>query len=261
MRPLLLGLLVLVFQAATASAQINLSWKNCIGVGTGLNTAVSNIQYACDGSLDGVPQRFVFSFIPPIDMPQYVGTSVVVDVEVPSPALPDYWRLGLGECRDGVLAFPASMLALGNTTSCRNPYSGTTGGGYQWDSAPVGWGSNRARLHMAIADVTERSLTAGQHYMGGAGSIDPVMDLGSGECTGCQQSACFVLNRVELYQTLGAPGGDIILMTPDQRNVMLWQGCPTGPIATRTSTVDPCWIDCPVPTQSRTWGSIKSLYR
>lgn len=69
-----------------------------------------------------------------------------------------------------------------------------------------------------------------------------------GACTGCAVSACIALDRIYVTQ-VGFPY--FILSTPSSRQHVLWQG---GAIPAP---------GCPaaVPTQNRTWGSVKVLYR
>jgi len=238
---------LLVLTASLASAQgINFSWNNCLGVGT----HNANKNYLCDESLAGVPQRMVLSFTSPAAMSQYVGMQAVIDMQTAAPTLPDFWRLGVGECREGVFVFPAGFTGVGNTTTCRNPYTSQTGGGYQWNSGVTN--AARARLQLAFADANERVLVNGQQYIAGVATLDLTMDLGFGECTGCLEPACLVATEVSLYQTAGAPGGDVFVLTnPATRNYVTWQGGGIG------------GLGCPggTPTRNQTWGGVKSLYR
>jgi hypothetical protein len=145
--------LTLIAVSSTADAQINLAWNNCITQ----SNAAANIQYACDGSRNGNPFRLVPSFYAPDDLHEFVGVQMVIDLAsdagcadcYPSipPPMTDWWRLGVGECRDGNLAFPASLAGVGTGTTgvCRNPWSGTnTSGVHQWTYLPSS--PTRARL-------------------------------------------------------------------------------------------------------------------
>lgn len=250
---------LLVITASVAAAQgINLAWRNCIAVTAGTTSALQNVSYACDGT--GLPNsnqgRGVVSFVNPNALGNFVGTQFYISLVSDTPTLPDYWRLGVGECREGSFVFPASMTGVGNTTTCRNPWAGgNTGGGYQYDT---GFPSpDRARIQFAFARDTETSLAAGQQYIAGVFTLDTFKDfddgsIGTGQCDGCAQPVCLVLTRVELYQTVGSPGGDIIVLnTPGTRNWITWQtgavpggGCPAA-----------------TPTKSATWGQVKATYR
>jgi len=246
-------LLVLFGVAATpAHAQINLAWNDCI---TQANAA-ENIQYACDGSRNGTPFLLVASFLAPTDLPQFVGVEMIIDIGLPmdgpvppnTPPLADWWRLAVGECRDGNLLFPVSLDGIGTGTTgvCRNPWlAERTDGGYEYNSTYL---PNVARLRTGFARDTPTALTAGQQYVGGVVGLDTFGDIANDGpvCAGCCQSILIVLQTVGLYQETGAPGGDVFYLTgPATRQHVWWQQVP----------------ECPTPARRKSWGSIKTTYR
>jgi len=256
----LLSTASLLLCAAIAHAQLNLAWNNCITQGT----AAADKAYACDGSANGTPFRGVMSFISPANLDHFVAIGAVVDVRTSTlSTLPDYWKLGVGECRDGNFSFPVSLTGIGTGTTgvCRNPFAGSnTGGGFIYSSefrtteagpvAAPGWG----RFTLSLARDTEGSLIQGQQYIGGAFTLDSFNDIdsGSGVCAGCVQPACIVFNSLEIDQTVGSPGGDVIILTnADTRQFITWQGGAVGGLGCPLST----------PTRNVTWGSIKAIYR
>ncbi len=244
----LLSSALLVLTASAASAQVDFSWNNCLGVGT----ANMNKNYACDGSGNGSPHKAVMSFKNPIQMDQFVGVQAVVDIQTTSPILPDFWRRGLLECAEGDVIFPGSLSGVGTgaTGACVNPWSGAnTGGGY--DYASGFGGPARARLRTVFARDFPTTINYGTTYLGGVVELDTFKDVdsGFGQCAGCQVPACLVLNQMELYQVAGAPPVDVYAMpTANIRNWITWQGG------------DPSCVGA-TPTKNRTWGSVKSLYR
>jgi len=249
-----LATLVLVPTVAHAQTGMNLAWNNCISQS---NAAVDK-AYVCDGSANGSPFKLVFSFFPPVDLQQFVGLMVVIDVQTPAGTVPDWWALSIGECREGNLAFPGPWSGVGTGTSgsCQTAWADATiGGGYQWysngdgDSTVAGLG----RLKLALARDSDHPVTifANQQYVGGVIALDTFgdVDLGAGVCTGCTQPACIVLTQVELDQMLGAPGGDVQLITTQEtRQYVTWQG----------GLVSGCQASIP---QRTLWGSIRSVYR
>jgi len=246
---------LLVLGASIASAQgINLAWRNCIAVTAGATSAQANVANACDGG--GLVYKGVMSFVAPSALVQFVGVQMVVDLQTDQPTLPDFWRMGVGECREGSFVFPASLSGIGNTTTCRNPWAGgNTGGGYQYTSGFEG-DPARARVLFAFARDTDVQLAAGQQYVAGVFTVDTFKDIdaGDGECVGCLSPACIVLNQVELYQVAGQtlPQQDIYyLNTAGTRQYVTWQG---GAIP---------GTGCPAetPAKNKTWGSVKALYR
>jgi hypothetical protein len=256
----LLSTASLLLCASIAHAQLNLAWNNCITQAT----AAADKAYACDGSANGTPFRGVLSFVSPANLGFFVGMQAVIDVRASTlTTLPDWWKLGLGECRDGNFSFPISLTGVGTGTSgvCRNPWAGGgTGGGFLWlsenkgDLEPPtlspGWG----RVKLAFARDTEASLIQGQQYVAGVFTLDTFndVDTGAGVCAGCALPACLVLNQIELLQVAGSPGGDLLILTaPETRAFVTWQGGAVGGGG--------CPIE--VPAKNVTWGSIKAIYR
>ena len=218
-------------------------------------TASDNIAYECDGSRNGQPFKCVVSVIPPVSVTQFVGIEAIIDIylgsgpsEHPIGPLPDFWRLGVGECRDGNLIMPMTTIGVGGT-SCVNTWSGaSTGGGYQYTSYP-----DHGRMHLTFARSNSVSLTGGQQYVGMVFAFDTVGDteIGYGECPGCCSSVAIVANQVNLYQVAGTPPQDIFYLTSGERPWVTWQ-----------STNFPHQPGCvPSPTRRTTWGSIKATYR
>ena len=256
----LLSTASLLLCASLAHAQLNIAWNNCITQGT----AAADKAYACDGSGNGPPFRAVMSFIAPANLDHFVAISAGLDVRSSSlPTLPDFWKLGVGECRDGNFSFPISLTGIGTGTTgvCRNPWAGgQLGGGFLYSSetriteiGPVpapGWG----RMTLALARADEAQLIQGQQYVAGAFTLDTFNDVdsGTGVCAGCALPACIVFNSLELNQSVGSPGGDIIILTGAAvRNFITWQGGAVG------------GNGCPleVPVRNVTWGRVKSIYR
>lgn len=262
---LLLTSAFVVLTVGIASAQgtpgdVHLRWNNCFGVGT---NAV-NKNYACDGSLNGAPFKGVFSFVAPVSMNQFVGIQGVMDFTTGANPLPDWWKLGVGDCRDGNFSYPLAFTGIGNTT-CVNPWvGGNTGGGFAYyfqnkgddPVSPTPW-PGYGRIKVAFARDSEKALVGGVHYVAGVWSLDTFndVDTGAGVCAGCEQPACLVMNSVELYQTAGAPPQDIFYLNGGvgghATDFITWQGGAVGGQGCPLST----------PAKNKTWGSVKALYR
>jgi hypothetical protein len=222
----------LLFAATVAQAQtgVNLAWNNCITQ----SNAAGDKAYACDGTTNSAPFKIVFSFFAPVALPEFVGIEALVDVHTAEPTLPDWWKFADGECRAGVITFPGSLTLIGTgaTGACQNPWlNAGSGGGYRWFSNSDGDtalpGNGRLRVVMARDASVPASLTANQQYVGGVILLDSAKDIdaGDGTCSGCSVPACIVLNEVQLFQNIGATGGDThVLTTTATRAYITWQG-------------------------------------
>jgi hypothetical protein len=268
--PLLMAACLAPLAFAPAHAQVQLRWNNCYG----MPSASVNQDYACDGSRTGLPFKLVMSFTSPVNLPAFVGiegqlaiTALPDDGADPAQyPLPDFWRINVGECRDGYLQFPQnglyaqdSMPGFGSGPSgpCPNPWSGPntyTGGGMAVWGEVSGKSRNYTTpwpghmlTHFAFARSTARALTGGQLYLGGVFNVhtDKDVDLGDGTCAGCATPMRFTLVRSELYQTAHSEPQDIYpLEIFGPSNEVTWQS------GSQT-----------VPVKRSTWGAIKSTYR
>jgi len=254
-RRLVLALALIASSVARAYAQggINLAWNDCLGQ----PNAAANVEYACDGSRNGNPFSLVASFLAPADLSAFVAIQMVFSIETmfasegPHLApMTDWWRLGVGECRYGNLAFPASMAGIGTGTtgSCQNPFLGAvTGGGYRY-TYPY---PDAVRLETAFARDSPIALTNGQHYLAGVITLDTFGDVpaeGVAVCAGCCERRAIILYQMELYQEPGQvpPQQDLyVLTTSATRQYVMWQD----------------HENCATPTRRATWGSIKAAYR
>ena len=247
-KPLLVLALSLVI-AAPAAAQINLAWRNCIAITTGTASAQANINYACDGSGNVTgPYRIVASFIAPPNVTQFVGTEFDIEISTASPILPDFWRHGVGECRELSYNSPGNFTGLGNTTTCRNPFIGAnTLGGFSYTSGSPTAG--KATAHHEFGRDTPTALIAGQQYMSHVIIFDTYRDVddqGSGVCPGCSIPACITVTQLTVQQLTPLPS--YLLTNADIRKSVTWQGGTPGCAGA-------------TPTRNHTWGAIKAIYR
>jgi hypothetical protein len=247
-----LALAVLSLPAIAHAQGINLAWNDCITQ----PSAAANIQYACDGSRNGTPFNLVASFISPVTLHQFVGLELWLDVVLPlgdshyTDPLPDWWRLGTGECRDGNIATPKTFTAIGTGTTgvCQNPFYGAfTGGGFLYTSE--GFLPNRAQLRTVFARSNVFVINAGQQYISHLITFDTVGDVlnDDGLCPGCCQPMMITLSKIELDSVAGSPDGDVLFLTnPATRNFVWWQQTP---------------CNAPTATSRSTWGAVKATYR
>ena len=130
--------------------------------------------------------------------------------------------------------------------NCADPWSGQASPGANYATT----GTNRARMKGTGAISGISPITADTEWYICKLNIGGAKTAGTGNCPGCLDGACFVLNDVFLTQPIGV--GDFHISNALDRQSVTWQasggsvpgGCPGA-----------------TPTQNRTWGSVKSLYR
>jgi len=237
-RLLVLTSALIVLGAGVASAAVpgtNLGWDNCQTV-----ASTANKNFACNDN--GSSFTLVGSFRNGADVADFVAVSAAVDVTTGSPAVPAWFSVGLGGCREGEL----SLNNVGTLTACTNPYTGASqGGGYVVES---GSAPNRFRVRLDWARDVPGPLSGAALNSAFAIGLSSAasFDEGFGLCAGCNVPACFVLSALEVFSQ--AEGRVRIIETADVRNFATWQSG-TG--------------DCPgaTPAKSTTWGAVKAIYR
>jgi hypothetical protein len=231
------GALMLCAQLASA-AGINLSWDDC-----GLNgQALKTFDCATNS---GAPFSMIASFIPPAGVNEFLGLSAQVDITTAGP-LPPWWQHGSTSCRS-TTGLAVNFDFTSGPFSCVDFYVGSAAGGYAYD---VGFGSpNRARFRVQLAVPFDNRgpVDESSEYYAFKGNVLRAKTTGVGSCAGCQEPACIVLNEIQLFQPPSA-ANDPVIVNPAERNFVSWQGLVPG---------------CPLstPTQSKSWGSVKSMYR
>jgi hypothetical protein len=262
------SLLVLVGVDVAHAAGLNLGW------GSYCPTSVSSmvgIMDPCDGT--GSTYTLTGSARIPESLPQVVGEDVIVDFEEQASALSDYWHLEAANqpgqtnpagCRGdnpvtgnvGSLVVSAANTAFGvppgNFTGCVKFWGAPLGA---WTYTPGFMGEpNCARLAMSWTVVgSPRPYTAGTQIGAFAATLDNNHQTSDPNnppayvCAGCQDGVCILFVQLTVYQTAGAPGGNIEMTSEDVRNLVQWQ---------QTSF---CFFVSPA--RRATWGQVKSLYR
>lgn len=243
------AMLALTVAVASAAPGINLNWDDCT-----LGAFQSNKVDACLSNF-GAPNQLVVSVAPDGQIANMNGAQGLIDVQVDAAALGNFWHLEVGGCRAGNLA---ANVGIGSATppfSCPEPWSPGTGGpGGQAGSAgftPFDGGDagpDRGRIRWIIAVPGETDLDsniAPDWYLIGIN----LLRGGTTTCAGCLTPACLVANQIRITKPAGTIGGDVFITTPANSQHVTWQGGGT--------------LSCPAatPTQSSSWGQIKSMYR
>lgn len=242
--PVLLGLLLLAPAGAAAQGELSARWGACGASGTG-NSDPSPV---CQG--DFGERRLVLSIVPPSEIAQVVGWTLVLDLASDAATLPPWWQVQPGGCRSTV---PGQFVAVtpAGGEDCLDPWSATGSALVQSLLYPRPGGDARQLrviLGVGVSAPDAFTLEAGGQYLAGILAIR-FAGTTSGDCPGCAAPVCFVLNSAEIRRVPGAPGGDpppLVDGGPTNGNQATWAG----------------GIGCAsVPARARTWGQIKNLYR
>ena len=233
------ALLALTAGIASAQGGINLGWGDCGGAAGSLSKTFACTSNSLTGAI------MVASAIPPQAMDQLNGEESEFALQTNAAALSPWWNLQSGGCR-GTTAVSVNFDFTGGPFTCLDPWSGQAAGGMSYDA---GFGApNRARLRTIGAIPGSTAISADEYYFFKV-TLLGAKSTGTGSCAGCTDGMCIVFKSLKLTQPLGV--GDFLITAPAVRQYVTFQA--GGSLAGQ----------CPAatPTQNKTWGSVKSLYR
>jgi hypothetical protein len=234
-----LAALLVAFGASSALAQsgVNLGWDDCA---TG--TPAGDKVFACNVNT-GAAFTLHASVVIPAAMTAFAATNTIIDVHVNDVALPAWWQTDVGQCRANSIGM--SFDPNNNSTSCVDLWGGNPN--LQVTAIQQGVnGPNRVRVNGVAA------IPAGSEIAVPADNADlwvcrvTINRAASTTCAGCTFGGCIVLNEVSLLQP-DIPG--MYVTNEATKRWVTWQGGGG--------------TDCPAdtPTQNRTWGAVKNMYR
>lgn len=235
-------LLALSASMALAAGGVNFGWGDCYP-----NAPLTNKSFACNSNtLSGA--IMVGSYADGIDIPDWVGIEVVVDLQASSASLPDWWQFfNAGACRQNNLAVSGDFTS--GPFTCADAFQGQAQGGisaYQTSNTTPAVPSglpNAARLKIALAISSPQDQPPGVETYAFKATLSGQKSTGTGSCAGCSVPVSIVLNEVK---SAGLTASE--RLTGAMGNQCLtWQG--GGSLCGAT------------PTHNSTWGQVKSLYR
>jgi hypothetical protein len=244
-RTLLFTAALLVVAVAANAGGINLAWNDCGAAGL----AAKNFSCTTN-TLSGA--IMIASAIAPVPLDQFVGEESEMIIQTNQPTLSPWWGLSSQagfNCR-GTTAVATGFDFTGGPFTCVDPWSGAAAGGMNYVGAYDG--PNRAQLRTVGAIPGNTSIDNSTEYYIFKVTLLGAKTTGTGSCAGCTDGACIVLKSIKLVEVAGAPAGDHLMTNAILNQYVTWQpggatvvgGCPGA-----------------VPTHTRTWGSVKSLYR
>jgi len=258
---LLCGLLIaLCATVASAAPGVAMRWDACYGGGT-LGTGATNKNFACNTNSGS--NVLVGSFQLGSDLLGVSGVEIVVDVATAGASLPAWWTFkNAGSCRTSSLGVGGSP-AFARSGICDDWSGAPTGatGGLAAYSVGVN-GPNTARIlaGLAVAPDALQDLSGGVEYYAFSATITNTKTVGANSCAGCSTPACLVCNSIKVATPPqpGQPDASVTLSGPMNgidSHFSLWQGGAGVTVGAKQG--------CPlaVSTHSRTWTTVKQLYR
>ena len=236
--------LVLGASSAMAQSGLTMYWDNCSDGGANQKTFACAVNTGSD--------IFYVSVVIPSSMPSFAASSAIIDMTFEDAGIPAWWQTLGGQCRANAIGMTFDPLNF--TTNCGDVWQGSANLSVfqpQQGTNVQGHGANTLRLNSgaAIPAGSEIALTAdGSELVVGKVTITHSKTVGTGACAGCTTPVCIVLNECKLQQPAGVGDFTVLNEAAGKTRSLTFNGTPAN---------------CPTntPTQNRTWGAVKSLYR
>jgi len=237
---LIAGALLALTASMSFAGGVNLSWSSC-----GAN-GVASVTKACTNN--SAVGTLYCTATPPVDMNQANGQVSVVDVQTTQATLDPWWRMDSAGCTGRTTAVSCNMdfTAAPDNVNCNDPWAGQASPGANVSVLAPG----RLRLKGTGAISATTIMDAATEWAICKLSIGGAKTAGTGNCAGCLDGACIVLNDVFLTEPIGV--GDYHVTNALVRQFVTYQSTGAG-----------VGGGCPgaTPTLNKTWGSVKTLYR
>jgi len=234
-KALLLTALLLVVALPAFASGVNMAW----GTDCYTTNPTTNASYVCNKNTGS--NQMIISFAPSVTQPQFVGIEVYMEGLAQAVAVPDWWKMGSGECRPTAISADANFLTA-PMVDCVDPWGNLQGGGL----AAYTDGGNQMHIIIGYAIAEPVQLDANVEYYGCKVIITNAKTVGTGLCAGCTTPVIWGMHHLKSAE-LG-PFEWLTEAIPGGNQCLTWQGS-TLPCAT------------PVPVKNSTWGQVKSLYR
>jgi hypothetical protein len=258
------GLIVLAAPMALAQSFLSMGWGDCVTDG---GTATVDLDADNVDPCPAVTRYLSYAYRVGVAQPQFVGIEGTIDMQDDTnPAdLGAWWQWANG-CRTtvvpGVLA-DAAPTASG--ASCVDAGAIATAAAtpavlaIQRPSPGTGLGPNsqRVKVGWVLPSSNPLSLAINTDYMTGVLRVRSLVTADHNACLGCNNMVTITLNSIWSRQLPGAPGGDIFISDPLPGP---GQGTSFSNCVTANQAASRCATGA-TPTEARTWGQLKSLYR
>lgn len=206
---------------------------------------------ACTSNTGTAIATFGTAIIPVSGKQGFVGEISIIDVQTNLATVPDWWRADICRAAGFSLATDAGIGGVANcaATLWDNAVPAGNNVGYTTTS-----GGARARFLLGAVlyptDVYDLVGDGATELAVFKFNVLRAKSVGAGACTGCAQGACIVLNEIQVQGQSDASEAEYLRLTTPiaGHNYITYNA---GAPACAGST----------PTQNRTWGSVKALYR
>jgi hypothetical protein len=249
---LLISCVMLALTATAALAQgLNFSW----GPECASDVLVTNKTFACN--VNTGTNQMVASFKPSASHELFLALDAVIDGQASTgTVIPDWWQFkNAGACR--ILSMTVTAVGTGTAVNCIDAWSGASPtidyyGDPVWNGVvpvPVVAGK-RARMKIGVSTtpLAASAVDAGSELYAFTVNINNKNTMGTLICAGCSVPMAWVFNSiVPGYMDAGILSSEVI-SAPILNRCITWQGA----VSTECDAT---------PTQNKTWGQVKSLYR
>ncbi len=249
---LLLAATATMATSAGAVATIDLAWGNCAFDNTPVHT--QNVTFACDGGGPGgtgLPYvAYATLHAPTGGYPQLAALQAQFDIQDETGPLPDFWAFETGGCNAPYLSVistkPSTCGVLANS-----PWvPATDAQGFVLDYVRAG---NRAHAEVVMTTLptsAQNLASDADYFLFGLGISEDSFNNSPPGCSGCGDKVSVVFNSVKMESS--APGVNVEALIVDQAGSFGNCGSVNGAGAGTCAAT---------PTQNKTWGAVKSLYR
>ncbi len=234
---------------ARAVATIDLTWDNCAFDNTPAHS--QNVTFACNGSRDATnPYRLFATLRAPAG--GYRGLAALqaqIDLQDESGTLPPFWGFEPGGCNEAYLAVQTTRPPTCGTTA-NNPWvPASDAEGFVLIFNRMG---NRSRMEVVVTTLplsAQNLASDGDYYLFDVAINEDSFINSPPGCTGCGSKVGMVFNSVKLESSAPFLNADPLVVSQ------------SGSIGTCAMVNGASIAFCNVPTQNRTWGAVKALYR
>jgi hypothetical protein len=248
-------MLTLAATAAVAASGLNLTWgPSCAPAGL-----IINRTFACNTNAAPAAntQSMVLSFKTTADHDFIIAVDAYMDGQTSHTSWPAWWQFkNSGTCRATALSFAITPLP-----GCDDPWASQASGAVTFygnpdATFPVSGIRARMKATASLPLGSASPVTAASEYYAFQLNISNAKTIGSAPCADCDKPVAWVLNSLVLSYVDGAgdpptvPPGILTsekVETPLLNQCISWQNGQSLCGAT--------------PTQNKTWGQVKSLYR